>query len=135
MRKAQTIMIVDDDDDDIELFCEALKDVDQNIKCISAPNGEAALNKLNKEGSTLPDFIFLDLNMPRLNGKQCLKKLKNSVTLRNIPVIVYTTSKLKEDIEETRELGAASFLTKPSKVNELRKALRTILQGKFNGIT
>ena len=132
MAKSQTIMIVDDDEDDIELFCEAVKDVDQNIECICAPNGEEALTKLSKENASLPDFIFLDLNMPRLNGKQCLRKLKSSLKLRDIPVIIYTTSKLKEDVEETRQLGAASFLTKPNKVNDLRKAIASILQGKFN---
>jgi CheY-like chemotaxis protein len=132
MGKSQTIMIVDDDEDDIELFCEAVKDVDQNIECICAPNGEEALNKLSKENASLPDFIFLDLNMPRLNGKQCLRKLKSSSKLRDIPVIIYTTSKLKEDVEETKQLGAASFLTKPNKINDLRKAIASILQGKFN---
>lgn len=124
-------MIVDDDDDDIELFCEAVKDVDERIDCVCASNGEEALNKLNN-GEILPDFIFLDLNMPRLNGKQCLKKLKNNLKLRNIPVIIYSTSKLKEDVEETKQLGAASFLTKPNKVNDLRKAISSILQGNFN---
>lgn len=132
MDKSQTIMIVDDDDDDIELFCEAVKEVDHNIGCICATNGEEALNKLNKEGAPLPDFIFLDLNMPRLNGKQCLRKLKNSLKLRDIPVIIYSTSKLKEDVEETKQLGAASFLTKPDKINDLRHAIASVLQGKFN---
>jgi CheY-like chemotaxis protein len=132
MGKSQTIMIVDDDDDDIELFCEALKDVDQTIECICASNGEEAFNKLNQEDTSIPDYIFLDLNMPRLNGKQCLKRLKGSLRLQDIPVIIYTTSKLREDVEETRKLGAASFLTKPNKVNDLRNAIASILQGKFN---
>jgi CheY-like chemotaxis protein len=134
MRKSQTVMIVDDDEDDIELFCEALKDVDGNINCISASNGEDALMTLNKENAVLPDYIFLDLNMPRLNGKQCLKKIKSNATLRDIPVIVYTTSKLKEDVEETKKLGATTFLTKPNQLNDLRKAIASILQGKFNGV-
>ena len=134
MRKSQTVMIVDDDEDDIELFCEALKEVDSNIDCISASSGEDALMKLNKENAILPDYIFLDLNMPRLNGKQCLKKIKSNSTLCDIPVIIYTTSKLKEDIEETMQLGASSFLTKPNQVKELRKAISSILDGKFNRV-
>lgn len=125
-------MIVDDDNDDVELFCEALKEVDHNIECICSTNGEEALNKLNAENALLPDFIFLDLNMPRLNGKQCLRKLKNNQKLRDIPVIIYSTSKLKEDVEETKQLGAASFLTKPNKINDLRNAIASILQGKFD---
>lgn len=124
-------MIVDDDDDDIELFCEALREIDQKIQCISAANGEEALNKLSKEDALLPDYIFLDLNMPRLNGKQCLRRLKNSLKLRDIPVIIYTTSKLKEDVEETKQLGASSFLTKPNRAKDLRTAITSILQGKY----
>jgi CheY-like chemotaxis protein len=130
MSKPHLIMIVDDDDDDIELFCEALKDIDHDVECMSASNGEEALNKLNKENASLPDYIFLDLNMPRLNGKQCLKGLKVNSKLRDIPVIIYTTSKLKEDMEETKQLGAF-FLTKPSKVKDLRKAIASILEGKY----
>lgn len=132
MKKPQLIMIVDDDEDDVELFCDALKDVNDTIKCIGVPNGEEALNRLNRENE-LPDYIFLDLNMPRLNGKQCLKRLKLSSKLRGIPVVIYSTSKLKEDVEETRQLGAIHFLTKPNRVTDLRKAIASILDGKYNG--
>jgi CheY-like chemotaxis protein len=127
-------MIVDDDEEDVELFCEALKEIDHDVECISASNGEDALFKLTKEESPLPDYIFLDLNMPRLNGKQCLKRLKIHSKLRDIPVIIYTTSKLKEDMEETRHLGAVHFLTKPNKLNDLRKAITYILDGKYNPV-
>lgn len=129
--KTQTIMIVDDDDDDVELFCEAAREVDKSIECVRASNGEEALIKLTAQ-TPLPDYIFLDLNMPRLSGKQCLKKIKSSLKLRDIPVIIYTTSKLKEDIEETKQLGAVSFLTKPSRLTDLRRAISSILEGKFN---
>lgn len=132
MKKSHIIMIVDDDEDDVELFCDALKEIDQEVQCISASNGEEALLKLNNDGSRLPDYIFLDLNMPRLNGKQCLKRLKISSRLRDIPVIIYTTSKLKEDVEETRQLGAVHFLTKPNRANDLRKAIISILDGKYD---
>src|SRR5688572_11843036 len=115
MQKAHLILIVDDDEDDIELFCDAVKDLDGDIRCISASNGEEALHKLSTENEPLPDYIFLDLNMPRLNGKQCLKRIKGNPRLREIPVIIYSTSKLKEDMEETRQLGAVHFLTKPDK--------------------
>ena len=134
MSKSQLIMIVDDDADDVEVFCDAIKEIDHGITCISASNGEEALNTLNKENARLPDFIFLDLNMPRLSGKQCLKRLKINAKLRDIPVIIYSTSKLQEDMDETKQLGAAFFLSKPTKVNELRKAIALILDDKGNGI-
>jgi len=125
-------MIVDDDEDDIELFCETVKELDNEIECISASNGEDAIRKLEDE--PLPDYIFLDLNMPRLNGKQCLQRLKVNTRLRDIPVIIYSTSKLKEDMEETSRLGAVHFLTKPDRVSDLRMAIASILEGKFNGV-
>lgn len=134
MQKSPLIMIVDDDEDDIELFCDAVKELDNDIECISASNGEDAIHKLTRESQPLPDYIFLDLNMPRLNGKQCLKRLKVNPRLRDIPVIIYSTSKLKEDMEETRQLGAVHFLTKPDKVKDLRKAIASILEGKHNGV-
>lgn len=134
MQKAHLILIVDDDEDDIELFCDAVKELDGNIQCISASNGEEAIRKLSRENEPLPDYIFLDLNMPRLNGKQCLKRIKANSTLRDIPVIIYSTSKLKEDMEETRQLGAVHFLTKPDRMKDLRKALASILEGTYNWV-
>ena len=130
MKKSRVIMIVDDDEDDVELFSDALKEVDREVQCTSASNGEDALIKLSKGDTPLPDYIFLDLNMPRLNGKQCLKRLKSDSKLRHIPVIIYTTSKLREDMEETKQLGAVHFLTKPNKLNDLRKEITSILNGK-----
>jgi CheY-like chemotaxis protein len=133
MKNFQTIiMIIDDDQDDIDLFCEAVKAIDHAIECVSASSGEEAFNMLNREDALLPDYIFLDLNMPRLNGKQCLKRLKASSKLDHIPVIIYSTSKLDEDEKESKQLGAVLFLTKPDKVSELRKAILSIIKGKFD---
>ena len=134
MLTANKIMIIDDDADDVELFCEALNEIDKNIECTCAHNGQEALKLLNKPDAPLPDYIFLDLNMPGLTGKQCLSMLKNNPRLRHIPVIIYTTSKLKEDIEETKKLGASSFVTKPSKMSDLRRAIGSILEGKFENV-
>lgn len=125
-------MIIDDDDDDVELFCDAATTIDHQVECISVSNGEDALRKLENGEVRFPHCIFLDLNMPRLNGKQCLKLLKSSPKLRDIPVIIYTTSKLKEDMDETRVLGASHFLTKPNKLNDLRNAISGILSGIFD---
>lgn len=127
MSKGRIFFIVDDDIDDQELFIEAVSEVDNSIKCLSASNCEDALDKLKNGKMPLPDVIFLDLNMPRLNGKQCLAELKKAANLRHIPVIIYTTSSEKRDIEETSKLGAAHFLTKPNKFEELCKALTYVV--------
>ena len=70
------VLIVDDDEDDRDLFCDAVNMVDSSIKCIMARNGEEALEGLKSRVFHRPDIIFLDLNMPRLNGMQCLNALK-----------------------------------------------------------
>jgi CheY-like chemotaxis protein len=127
MIRKKTFFIVDDDIDDQELFIEAVNEVDKSIQCISASDCEEALDLLKSGKMTLPDMIFLDLNMPRLNGKQCLAELKKQANLRHIPVIIYSTSSEKRDIEETSRLGAAHFLTKPNKFEELCKALTFVV--------
>ena len=127
MHKPRTFFIVDDDIEDQELFFEAVSEVDRSISCIPVSNCEEALAVLKSTKTDLPDMIFLDLNMPRLNGKQCLAELKRQGHLKDIPVIIYSTSSEKRDIEETTRLGAAHFLTKPNRFEDLCKAILFVL--------
>jgi DNA-binding response OmpR family regulator len=129
------ILIVDDDEDDRDLFCEAVRAIDPSIECTEARDAEQALHLLKSSKIFMPDFIFLDLNMPRINGKQCLAELKKSRDLRHIPVIIYTSSKRDADKIETRLLGAAHYISKPSGLAELNKALSFVLERKFEKIT
>lgn len=127
MSSPKVIMIVDDDADDIDFFCDALAEIDNSLECISARGGEEALNLLENSLDNLPDFIFLDLNMPGMNGKHCLKCIKSNQNFDNIKVVIYTTSKFKDDINETKQLGAVYFLTKPNKFSDLKKEIKFIL--------
>lgn len=111
-------MIIDDDKDDRFFFREALKGLLSSSSCVEASNGEEALSQLRK-AEQLPDFIFLDVNMHRMNGKECLKELKKDVKLKNIPVIMYSTSFSKESIEEFRRLGSSHYIDKPSDMSKL----------------
>ncbi len=129
----KTLLIVDDDPDDVQLFSEAVSGINNSFRCLSASNGEEALQLL-KEAIIKPDFIFLDLNMPRMNGKQCLVQLKTDSQFAYIPVIIYSTSKVKKDIEDTLRLGAVSFLTKPNKFDHLVKAISYVLAGKWEKV-
>ncbi len=126
MNKPYELFIVDDDQDDREFFCEAVARVDVSINCKSATNGVDALEILSNSDFH-PDFIFLDLNMPRMSGKQLLKHLKSDERLRLIPVIIFSTSKSTDEIEETKRLGAVHFIIKPSNIG----ALVTELNGLF----
>ena len=132
MNTTRTFFIVDDDIDDQDLFIEAVNEVDKSIKCMSVSNCEEALDLLKNRKINMPDMIFLDLNMPRLNGKQCLAELKKESHLAEIPVIIYSTSSEKRDIEETSRLGAAHFLTKPNKFEELCKAISFVVSKDWN---
>lgn len=127
LTKSRTVLIADDDPDDIEMFTEALQEIDGNIRCISASNGYDALQLLSVVNIPKPDMIFLDLNMPKLSGKQCLIKLKQQQRLADIPVVIFTTSKLDDDNDEMRRLGAVDFITKPSRYSELVQLLGNLL--------
>ncbi|MDO6429753.1 response regulator [Flavitalea sp. BT771] len=107
------IMLVDDDEDDRKLFLEATKEVDDTISCITTGNAPEALLYLRNTDNPLPDYIFLDLRMPGLSGKDCLVELKKDARLMPIPVIVYTTSRDVKESIELKRLGATHFMTKP----------------------
>jgi CheY-like chemotaxis protein len=126
MKKNKHVLIIDDDHDDIELFAEAVGKIDPAIKCSSAVNAGEALQRL-RNGMELPALIFLDLNMPGLSGKDCLKELKKTDKLFHIPVAIYSTSSFQKDIEETRDLGAMYFITKPSTFDETCNTLSQII--------
>ena len=119
------LLIIDDDVEDQEIFIEALREVDLAIECDTAISGEDAFDKLSKR--SLPQLIFLDMNMPKLNGKQVLRELKKNPATNGIPVIMYSTSFAPRDIDEITKMGAAHYLLKPSRFDDLCKALRHLL--------
>jgi CheY-like chemotaxis protein len=124
-----TCLLVDDDEDDRDLFGMALQDVDESIEYIYAVNCVEALKMLKAGNAKIPDFIFLDLNMPFMNGKECLEELKKVAHLKDIPVIIYTTSSYAQDLEDTRQKGAAHFLSKTSNLDDLVKILVSVFSG------
>jgi len=132
INKKRIFFIADDDQDDKELFINALQQIDEHFTYITASDGEEALKKLLDITFQLPEIIFLDLNMPKINGKQCLIKIKENKTLQDIPVIMYSTTADKKEMEEINQLGAAFFLQKPNRFDELCNALEKIVNVKWN---
>jgi len=122
-------LLIDDDVDDHEIFIEALQDVKIHYQCVTAINGQEAITLLTKSG-LVPDYIFLDLNMPIMSGKICLAEIKKITALQDIPVIIYTTSSYSNDIEETQRLGATHFLVKPSSIATLTRILNDLFTQK-----
>jgi CheY-like chemotaxis protein len=119
-------LLADDDNDDAELFKEALSTIDPPIDCVHVEDGKSVFQFLMDPANRKPDIIFLDLNMPVMNGWQCLAKLKNDLTFQEIPVIMYSTSSHYRDKEIAKELGALAFFTKPSNFNILLSSLEYI---------
>ncbi len=121
-------LLADDDYDDAELFHEALTTIDPQISFRHVENGEAVLNFLTNESTGKPDIIFLDLNMPAMSGWQCLAKLKNNAKLKEIPVVMYSTSSNLREKEIAMDLGAVGFVTKPTDFSALIDVLHTIIR-------
>ncbi len=126
MSKPISVFLVDDDSDDTLLFNEVLNEVNPSVELICATNGQEAISMLT--GNKIePDIIFLDLNMPRMDGKECLRLIKASPDTSAIPVIMYTTSSMPKDIQEAIAYGATCFITKPSSLKELKHILASII--------
>jgi DNA-binding response OmpR family regulator len=128
MHENITCFLIDDDDDDQEIFTLALSNIDESICCITANDGIEALQKLHLENNFTPDFIFLDLNMVRMNGLECLVEIKKIQRLQNTPIIIYSTSSEQKDISATQLLGAADYIVKPPSMTQLEKRLEQVLR-------
>jgi len=124
------LLIADDDSDDKELFIEVINELFPHIHCFTVSDGEETLFFLEKIKDKI-DYIFLDINMPRLNGIECLTKIKLFDTYKNTPIIMYTTSCLEADKILAYQNGASYFLTKPVKFLDLKQSLYEIIS-KFN---
>lgn len=125
-----TCFLIEDDQDDQEVFGMALRTVNASSTIVYAFDGVEALEKLRNSGLQDVDFIFLDLNMPRMNGKQFLVEVKRDPSLKHIPVIIYSTSSDANDKEETKSLGAFEFMTKPPYLVSLLNCCATFFQSK-----
>lgn len=108
----QSILLIDDNDDDCRFFAETLKRLYPDIKLTRAEDGRHGLDTLSKM-DPIPDLIFLDINMPRMNGWECLEGIKANKKSAGIPVVMFTTSSFKAEISKAKDLGASLFVTKP----------------------
>jgi CheY-like chemotaxis protein len=130
------ILMADDDDDDFLLTQKALKQSKLLNTLHRVQDGEELLEYLRREGEysdkdncPRPGVILLDLNMPRKDGREALKEIKSDEKLRDIPIVVFTTSKAEEDIYKSYQLGVNSFITKPVTFDGLIQVMQTL--GKY----
>ncbi|UHG90602.1 response regulator [Spirosoma oryzicola] len=133
MKSPISCFLIDDDEDDQEIFLLALRKLDASIACSCADNGADALLRLRQDEAFKPTYIFLDLNMPGMNGKQCLTELKKIARLQHTPIFIYSTSSDMRDRVEAEKLGAEGFLTKPAQVSTLINQLSQLFLNYPNG--
>ena len=119
-----TLLYVDDDLEDLEIFHEAIKIIDDSAICVTARNGEQGLNVLR---TIIPDCIFLDINMPVMDGKETLRNIRRDRRFQSVPVFMLSTSGNKNEMELCELLGATAFLTKPESFKELTIKLKTVI--------
>jgi CheY-like chemotaxis protein len=119
-------ILADDDIDDAELFSDALAEIIPGVDFYHTDDCRALLRYLSNGENRKPDLIFLDINMPEMNGWECLGELKKHAENKYIPVIMYSTSSTQRDKEMAMELEAVGFLTKPSDFRVLVKMLTAI---------
>ena len=122
------VFMIDDDFDDQEFFLLALKNLDATNECVFALDGEAAVNMVQQDESFKPDYFFIDYNMPRMNGLECLVEIKKMERFRDTPVYMYSTSDNPVTMEESKKLGATGFIVKPSGLQVLVEILKVIIR-------
>ena len=124
--KYQNILLIDDDCDDQEIFLEAVEKISSKATCIAFSDATHALQKLIAKEIT-PDVIFLDLNMPIMTGEQFLFEIKKQQDIKDIPIIIFSTTSQSTTIKRTKDMGALDFITKPSMFTELLHVLAPLL--------
>jgi CheY-like chemotaxis protein len=128
-------MLADDDEDDRLFFKEAFEEVKINYRISAFNDGEQLMEHLYDTSNPLPDIIFLDLNMPRKSGIECLKEIRANDRLKKISVAIYSTSSSEQDIEDTFVSGANVYIKKPNDFNMLKKILSDVVHINWQYIT
>lgn len=126
VKKTHTVLYADDDIDDQVWVEEACKAIDCSLEFQFVGNGKEVLNYLSRSGKEWPALIVLDLNMPEMDGRQTLQKIKSDTEYKEIPVVIVTTSSNKVDKEICSRLGANLYLTKPDSHKEWQSIIRRL---------
>lgn len=127
MNKALRILLVEDDPDDIELMHDALKENNILFNMETLKQGDAVLPYLEKTAPQ-PDVIILDLNLPKLHGREILKGIKANPQTCNIPVVILTTSSAKKEIDYCIQNGASKYLIKPVTIQGFTETVHSIVK-------
>lgn len=121
------VVLADDDEDDRLFFTEAFEELKIKTNVETYKDGLALMDALNEPEAKLPNILFLDLNMPKKSGLECLIDLKKNNRFKNIAIAIYSTSASEEDIENTFVNGANIYIKKPNDFDTLKKILSDVV--------
>ena len=124
--KTLLIFLIEDDIDDQEIFSLIMEEAYPRVECVFAKDGVEAMEKIENE-TFIPNLIFIDLNMPRMNGMECLAGIKNIKRLDSIPIYVYSTSAEQQIIMQCMELGATGFIMKHTNIDNAKKEFQRVI--------
>ncbi|WP_165939989.1 response regulator [Dyadobacter psychrotolerans] len=126
MKREITILLAEDDEDDVFLFKHALSEIKTAVSLKVVADGSDVIDCLC--GDFIPDLIFLDINMPKLNGIECLQQIKSLPALSRIPVIFLSTNSGLKIISEVKDSGAKGYISKPNSIEMLIQVLESVLK-------
>jgi CheY-like chemotaxis protein len=126
------IILTDDDKASQRIFEDALSRIKILADLTTADNGQQLMDKLRDPDEPIPDVIFLDINMPVKDGKECLLEIKSDKNLKHIPTVIYTASDSEKDIEDTYRAGANLYITKPVSFSVLVNIIEKVLTLNWN---
>jgi len=121
------VVLADDDEDDRLFFSEAFEELKIKTRVNTFNDGVYLMDYFNSEDAVLPQVLFLDLNMPRKSGLECLKELRANEKFKDVAIAIYSTSSSEEDVENTFILGANIYIKKPSDFKNLKKVLSDVV--------
>lgn len=121
------IILADDDEDDRLFFKEALQEMKVKTRVTLLNDGLQLMNYLNQPGNKMPNVVFLDLNMPKKSGMECLIEIRKNNKLRDLAIAIYSTSSSEEHIEEAFVKGANIYIKKPDDFSELKVILEQVI--------
>lgn len=124
----RNIYLADDDDDDRTMFSEALHEIDSTVVLTQTKDGKQLMEILSDDPDPLPEVIILDINMPKVDGFECLEQIKQNANLKKLPVIMLSTSTDPDTIDKALELGATAYAVKPSSFDGLKSLIKNVLQ-------
>lgn len=129
------ILLADDDLDDCDFFKEALEELERPIELTTLNDGVQLMNYLLSEGSSKPNMIFLDLNMPKKSGMECMLEIKSIDNLEQIPIVIYSTSLDRTVVNNLYEMGAHHYIQKPGEFYNIKAVIEKAVTKFMNNVT